>query len=118
MSRSRADIESWLPLSQTAFHVLLGLADGEKHGYAILKDIRRRADIRLNVSTLYGVIARLERDALITETKERPDPALDDERRRYFRITDLGLEVLRAELGRFERALVLARGKRVRPQSA
>ena len=119
MSRSKTP-ESWLPLTQPAFHVLLGLADGEKHGYAILKEIERRTDgrLRLNVSTLYGVLQRLEKGGLIAEAAERPDPALDDERRRYFRITELGRDVLRAELRRFEDALAMARAKELRPETA
>lgn len=110
-----AAIERWLPLSAPAFHVLLGLADGEKHGYAILKEIRRHTEdrVRLNVSTLYGVLQRLEKGGLIREASERPDPALDDERRRYFALTETGRAVLAAEVERLERALTLARAKDV-----
>lgn len=108
--------ESWLPLTQPAFHVLLGLADGAKHGYAILKEIGRLGGPRLNVSTLYGVLNRLETGGLIREADERPDPALDDERRRYFALTDTGREVLEAELSRFENALKMARAKRLEPR--
>jgi DNA-binding PadR family transcriptional regulator len=104
-------------LTPAAFHVLLGLADGEKHGYAILKDIIRRTDgrLKLSVSTLYGAVQRLESEGLIQESSARPDPALDDERRRYFRITDFGRDVVRAELRRFEEALSMARAKKLRP---
>ena len=117
MARVKNRPDDWLPLTQPTFHVLLSLADGEKHGYAILKEIARRTDggVRLNVSTLYGVLQRLERDTLICESVERPDPALDDERRRYFRVTDLGRDVLQAEIARFEQALAIAHAKRLRP---
>ncbi len=118
MRGKRTTPDSWLPLTQPAFHVLLGLADGDKHGYAILKEIRRNRGPRLNVSTLYGVLNRLEKGGLIREADERPDPALDDERRRFFALTDLGGEVLQAELGRFEKALDMARAKRLRPNPA
>jgi DNA-binding PadR family transcriptional regulator len=104
-------------LTPAAFHVLLGLADGEKHGYAILKDITRRTDgrLKLGVSTLYGALQRLESEGLIRESSARPDPALDDERRRYFRITDFGRDVVCAELRRFEDALSMARAKKLKP---
>lgn len=117
MRRRERDPQSWLPLTQPAFHVLLALVDGEKHGYAILKEIRRRTGgrVKLNVSTLYGVIQRLEKGGLIRESDERPDPALDDERRRYFAIAGLGRQVLEAELARFEDALVQASVKNLRP---
>lgn len=117
MNRSDKHPDDWLPLTQPAFQVLLGLADGDKHGYAILKEIDRRTDgsVRLNVSTLYGVLQRLERDGMIREADDRPDPALDDERRRYFCITGLGRDVLAAELSRFERALAMARAKSFQP---
>lgn len=119
MARRKATPEDWLPLTQPALQVLLSLADGEKHGYAILKEIARRTEaaVAMSVSTLYGVLQRLERDALIREAATRPDPDLDDERRRYFRITDLGRDVLRAELARFERAIAMAAAKRLRPAS-
>lgn len=98
------------PLTEPAVHVLLSLADGEKHGYAVLKHIQRSTagEVKLNVSTLYGVLQRLEREGLIAESSARPDPVLDDERRRYFRITDRGTEVLRSEMARYRRLLVLA----------
>lgn len=117
MRRPKNTPDAWLPLTQPAFHVLLALVDGEKHGYAILKEIRRRTDNRLkpNVSTLYGVLQRLEKSGLIRESAERPDPALDDERRRYFAVSDLGRQVLEAELARFSDALDMARAKNLQP---
>ena len=120
MPSRRRDPGSCLPLTPAAFHVLLGLADGEKHGYAILKDITRRTNgrLKLGVSTLYGAVQRLESEGLIQESSARPDPALDDERRRYFRITDFGRDVVRAELRRFEDALSMARAKKLKPSPA
>ena len=110
-----ADPGEFLPLSPAAFHVLIALADGDKHGYAILKDIRRRTDGRVSLSagTLYAVVRRLLEADLIEESEERPDPALDDERRNYYGITALGRRVAVAECRRMEEALSLARAKKV-----
>ncbi|HJU74092.1 MAG TPA: helix-turn-helix transcriptional regulator [Gemmatimonadaceae bacterium] len=104
---------SYPPLTPAEFQVLLALADGEKHGYAIGKEVARRTDgqVRLRAATLYTVIKRLVADALIEESAARPDPALDDERRRYFRLTRRGRAVAIAEAQRLERTLVQARAK-------
>ena len=114
-------VESYLPLTAALFHVLLALADGEKHGYVISKEIARRTnnEVRLSTGTLYGVIKRLLDDAMIEESTERPDFSLDDQRRRYYRLTKLGKAVAEAEAERMERVLALARAKHVLgPQSA
>ena len=114
-------IESYLPLTPAVFHVLLALADGEKHGYVISKEIARRTnnEVRLSTGTLYGIIKRLLDDDLIEESAERPDFSLDDQRRRYYRLTKLGKAVAEAEAERMERVLALARSKHVLgPQSA
>jgi DNA-binding PadR family transcriptional regulator len=110
--------DAFLPLGPQVFHVLLALADGEKHGYAVLKEIRGRTGgaVALGASTLYGIVKRLLDDGLIEESDERPDPALDDERRRYFRLTTLGREVAVAESQRLESTLRVARAKRLVPQ--
>ncbi len=86
-------IESYLPLTPAVFHVLLALADGEKHGYIISKEIVRRTggEVRLSAGTLYGIIKRLLDDRMIEESEDRPDFSLDDQRRRYYRLTKLGL---------------------------
>jgi len=113
--------ESFLPLSTPVFHVLLALADGDKHGYVIAKEIARRTgnEVRLSAGTLYGIIKRLLEDTLIEESEERPDFSLDDERRRYYRLTKLGLRVAELEAERMERVLALARSKHVLgPQNA
>ncbi|HEY7426541.1 MAG TPA: PadR family transcriptional regulator [Gemmataceae bacterium] len=89
------------PLSPPEFQILLALADGEKHGYAIMQEVGMRTEgrTRLGPGTLYGAIKRMLRGALIEETEERPDPKLDDQRRRYYRLTDAGrcLAVAEAE---------------------
>ena len=93
------------------FEVLVSLADGEKHGYAILKDVARRTDGRVTLSagTLYALVRRFVADGLRAESAERPDPALDAERRRYYRLTDFGRQVARAEAERMEQALARSR---------
>ena len=110
--RTPADL---LPLTAPSFHVLVALADGEKHGYAILKDVKRRSDGRvpLTAGTLYGVIRRLLADGLIVESDERPDPALDDERRRYYRLTPFGRNVAAAEADRLAAMVDMARAKKL-----
>lgn len=108
-------IESYLPLTPAVFHVLLSLADGEKHGYVISKEIARRTDneVRLSAGTLYGIIKRLLEDGFIEESDDRPDFSLDDQRRRYYRLTKLGCALAEAEAERMERVLAMARATRV-----
>ena len=108
-----SEFESFLPLTPAMFHVLLALADGEKHGYAILKEVARRTEgkVRLSAGTLYGNLARLESSGMIAESNHRPEFGLDDERRRYYRLTELGRSVAVAEARRMEEALSLARAK-------
>lgn len=105
--------ESFLPLTPAMFHILLALADGEKHGYAILKEVARRTEdkVRLSAGTLYGNLARLEVAGLIAESSRRPDAVLDDERRRYYLLTALGRQVAVAEAQRMAEALEQARAK-------
>ena len=109
----RFDPTSYLPLTPAMFQVLVALADGEKHGYAVIKDVARRTDgkVRLRAGTLYTVIRRFVDDGLIQESAERPDPALDDERRRYYRLTDRGRAVAVAEARRMADTLAQARAK-------
>jgi len=94
--------EEFLPLTPAVFHILVALADGEAHGYAIMQEVsaRSRGSVRLGAGTLYGAINRLLQDGLILESEERPDPAMDDSRRRYYRLTDFGGRVLAAETKR------------------
>src|SRR5580693_4749065 len=99
------------PLTPAMFHILLALADSEKHGYAIIKEVLRRTDdrVRLSAGTLYGNLARLESSGWIAESSKRPEFSLDDERRRYYRLTELGREVALAEAERMQQALEQAR---------
>lgn len=108
-------LTSFLPLQPAVFHILLALGDGEKHGYAIKREIARRTDgaVRLGPGTLYGSIKRMLAQELIEESEERPDFSLDDERRRYYRITQLGQRVAAAEVERMRSLISLARAKRM-----
>jgi DNA-binding PadR family transcriptional regulator len=108
----------FLPLTPMVLHVLLALADGDKHGYAIIKEVRRRTsgEVELGASSLYAVLKRLLTDGLVIETDERPDPALDDERRRYYRLSRLGREVAVADLKRLESLVRQGRAKRLVPE--
>jgi DNA-binding PadR family transcriptional regulator len=114
---SKRDPRELLPLTAIVLQVLLALADRDKHGYAIIKEVRRRTDgeVELGASSLYAVLKRLLSDALVEETDERPDPALDDERRRYYRLAPFGREVAVAELHRLDSVLHQARVKRLLP---
>jgi DNA-binding PadR family transcriptional regulator len=115
MVASSSKAQRHLPVSPAVLHVLLALADGDKHGYAIIKEVRRRTsgEVELGASSLYSILKRMLGDGLVLETTERPDPSLDDERRRYYRLTALGREVAVAELRRLESILVQARAKRL-----
>ena len=107
--------EAFLPLTPAVFHILLALADGERHGYGIMREIAERTQgtVRMGPGTLYGTIARMLGDGLIAVADERPDPAHDDERRRYYRLTELGRRVASAEALRLEQLVRLAHSKRV-----
>ena len=102
-----------LPLTPAMLHVLIALGDRERHGYAILKEIKRRSDgsVDMSAGTLYGIIRRLHGDGMIEESDERPDPDLDDERRRYYRLTEFGRRVITAEAERMEGVLQMVRAK-------
>jgi DNA-binding PadR family transcriptional regulator len=109
-----------LPLSVPVFHILLALSDRELHGYAIIQDIRDRTggEVDLTASTLYAALKRLLDNGLVEEIDTRPGPEEDDPRRRYYRITALGLDVARLETARLERALRMARQKKLAPKKA
>ncbi len=113
MVKRTFDPEPYLPLTTPMFQVLVALAGGEKHGYAIIKDVHRRTDgkVRLSAGTLYALIKRFVQDGLIVECDERPDPALDDERRRYYRLSDKGRAVAIAEACRMEETVDQARAQ-------
>jgi len=113
MDRFRPD--SYLPLTPVAFEIMLALADGEQHGYSIMREVDRRSSgtVTLHPGTLYRALARLLESGLIAELDERPDPAHDDERRRYYQLTERGVAVARAEAQRLESQLSAARSRRL-----
>ena len=110
--------ESFLPLSPTLFHILVALADQDRHGYSIMLDVsaRTRGKLKLSPGTLYGSIKRLLEDGWIVELDERSAPAHDDERRRYYRLTPLGRAVARAEAVRLDEVLGQARATGLLPK--
>src|SRR5690242_12902580 len=105
--------DSFLPLKPHWFHVLLSLADGDNHGYAIMQEVldRTNGKVRLWPATLYGTLQRLIEADLIMESDRRPSPDLDDARRRYYRLTPLGRKVLAAESERLEELVRIIRDK-------
>jgi DNA-binding PadR family transcriptional regulator len=114
MTRAKTP-EDLLPLTPAVFHILLALSDGERHGYAIMQEVSADTggSLQLGPGTLYGCLKRMLSAGLVEESDERPDPALDDERRRYYRLTDLGARALRAEGERLASAVSAARAKRL-----
>jgi len=110
--------ETFLPLHRDTFHILVSLADRDRHGYSVMKDVLERTDgaLRFSPSSLYASIRRLLEKGLIEELDERPDPENDDERRRYYRLTRLGRAVATAEARRLERLLVDARATGLLPR--
>ena len=115
MATTSIDPEKLLPLTPAVFHVLLALAGGERHGYAIMQEVAESTEgrIKMGPGTLYGTIKRLLEARLIEESDERPDAALDDERRRYYRLTGVGEQVVKAEARRYAGIVAMARGKRL-----
>lgn len=111
--------EEFLPLTPAMFHILLALADKERHGYHIMREVdeRTNGNVKLGPGTLYGSIKRMMADGLIEELDERPDPELDDERRRYYRLTDFGFRVATAEAQRLEQMVRSARAKKLLPRT-
>lgn len=111
----KRSVEPLLPMTPAMFHVLLALADGDKHGYAIMKEVTRLTDgaVSLSAGTLYGILRRLESEGLVVENDERPAPELDDERRRYYHLAEFGRRVARAEAERLEDMVTLARSKKL-----
>lgn len=111
--------QSLLPLQPTTFHILLSLTEEDRHGYAIILDVDRRTDgeIKLSAGTLYRSIQRLLEMGLIVETNSRPAPDMDDERRRYYRITPFGTAVAKAEVSRLSSLVKMARACGVTPRT-
>lgn len=103
-------VQDHLPLPLPVFHMLLALSAGERHGYALKREILRRTDGKLNLGAgaLYGSVSRMLERGYVEESEERPDPHLDDQRRRYYRITPLGRQVVQAEAERLRQLVRLA----------
>lgn len=113
MTTPQSQPAQFLPLTPAVFHILLVLADEDRHGYDIMREIASATDgkIQMGPGTLYGTIKRMLRVGLITEIDERPDPALDDSRRRYYRLTLMGQRVLAAEVERLAQLVAIAQRK-------
>jgi DNA-binding PadR family transcriptional regulator len=106
------------PLTPAVLHILLALSGGEKHGYEIMRQVRLDShdSVKIGTGTLYGSLKRMLAAGLIEETGDRPDPALDDERRRYYRVTERGSGELGAELKRYRDVVSVARRRRLRTE--
>jgi DNA-binding PadR family transcriptional regulator len=120
MEHERLDVDALLPLPPATFHILMALAEEDRHGYGILQDVseRTRGEVRLSAGTLYRSIQRMLEQGLLVEIQERPAPELDDERRRYYRITPFGATVARAETRRLAELIKLARASGFVPRNA
>ncbi len=107
--------EQLLPLTPASFHILLALADGDLHGYAIMQAVDQLTEgqMKLVPGTLYRSIKKLLDQGLISEVDERPDPALDDERRRYYRLTEFGQRVAAAEVRRLAHLVNMKQAKKL-----
>jgi DNA-binding PadR family transcriptional regulator len=116
-SKAGLDPEAQLPLTPLSFHILLALADDDRHGYGIIKEVRERTNGEVNpgAGTLYAAVQRMLDDGLIAETTERPATG-DDERRRYYRLSALGRQVARAEALRLARVIRIASDKKLIPE--
>jgi DNA-binding PadR family transcriptional regulator len=113
MANKSTEADQFLPLPPATFHILLALTDEDRHGYAIIQEVEARTsgDLRLSAGTLYRSVQRMLEQGLILETRDRPEPELDDERRRYYRITSLGLAVAKAETRRLTELVRMARAR-------
>src|SRR5579872_6535683 len=103
------------PLTPPVFHILLALSEGERHGYAIMQDVASQTKdaLQLGPGTLYGCLKRMLAAGLVQEAEERPDPSLDDSRRRYYKMTALGKRAVRAEAERLATAVTAAKARRL-----
>ncbi len=111
--------DEYLPLTPAMLDIVVALADDELHGYAIMREVRRRTDgrKRLAPGTLYRSLRQMQERGLVAESDERPETGLDDERRRYYRLTDLGRRVALAEVERLEDLVQAARSKGLAPSA-
>ena len=113
-------VDDLLPLQPAVFHILMVLAEGDNHGYAIIGAITARTDgrVKIGAGTLYRSVQRMLEDGLVVEIDERPAPEEDDERRRYYRITPFGRKAARAEAQRLADLVQLARSSGLAPRKA
>jgi DNA-binding PadR family transcriptional regulator len=120
MTTDRPDTDALLPLPPATFHILLSLAEGDRHGYGIIQDVEQRTggELRLSAGTLYRSIQRMLEQGLLVESTRRPAPAEDDERRRYYRLTPFGTAVARAEARRLSELVRMARARGLTPETA
>ena len=120
MTDPQPSVDDLLPLPAATFHILIALADGDRHGYGIIQDVAAHTGgaLKLSAGTLYRSIQRMLEQGLIVETDERPAPDQDDERRRYYRNTAFGAAVARAEAGRLSLLVRLARARGFAPGKA
>jgi DNA-binding PadR family transcriptional regulator len=117
---TRDDIDALLPLPPATFHILVALADEDRHGYAVMQDVSARTggELKLNPGTLYRSIQRMLEQGLITEAPTRPAARFDDERRRYYRVTPFGRAVAKAEARRLAQLLAMARASGFAPEKS
>jgi DNA-binding PadR family transcriptional regulator len=120
MTFTQSDISALIPLPPATFHILMAVAQEDRHGYGIIQDVERRTggELRLSAGTLYRSIQRMLELGLISETDDRPAPEFDDERRRYYRITSFGTAVARAETRRMAQLVRMARTQGLLPERA
>jgi DNA-binding PadR family transcriptional regulator len=120
MTDLQREADAFLPLPPATFHILLAVADEDRHGYAVIQDVAERTggELKLSAGTLYRSIQRMLEQGLIVEPRERPAPHHDDERRRYYRITPLGTAVAKAEARRLAQLVRMARARGFAPGRA
>lgn len=120
MTFTQSDVAALIPLQPATFHILMAVAQEDRHGYGIIQDVAQRTGGELNLSagTLYRSIQRMLEQGLLVETDDRPAPEFDDERRRYYRITAFGTAVARAETRRMAQLVRMARTQGLLPERA
>lgn len=108
------------PLTPAVFYILLALADGERYGYGIMKQVELDAQGKVTIGpgTLYGSLKRMLEAGLVKESNKRVDPVMDDQRRIYYQLTSLGAQALAAELARYQRVVTIAQRRQLFPKSA
>ncbi len=108
------------PLTPAVFYILLALADGERHGYGIMKQVEvdSQGKVTMGPGTLYGSLKRMLDAGLVKESNKRVDPAMDDQRRIYYQMTSIGAQALAAELARYRRVITLAQQRQLFPETS